>query len=296
MATNQEIEAVPPEPPKRLLGSGAVRGVLNAASGAIPFLGGFLAAAAGAWSEREQRKVNDFFEHWLRMVQAEMAEQAQTIVEIMARLDMKDEKIAERVASPEYQSLMRKAFRDWAGAESEDKRKFVRNILANAAADTTITSDDVVRLFLEWIRTYSELHFKVISVIYNHDGITRAGMWEAVGKGPVREDSSEADLFKLLIHDLSTGRIIRQHRETDYAGRFLRKAPQRRPVGMQAPTTTKSAFDDEEGYELTELGKQFVHYAMTDVPPKIEFKPEAPSAPIGVGASMATSSNGDGSK
>ena len=32
-----------------------------------------------------------------------------------------------------------------------------------------------------------------------------------------------------------------------------------------------SAFDEKEGYELTELGKQFVHYAMTDLPPKIEF-------------------------
>jgi hypothetical protein len=35
-----------------------------------------------------------------------------------------------------------------------------------------------------------------------------------------------------------------------------------------------SAFDDNESYELTQLGQQFVHYAMTDIPPKIEFKPE----------------------
>jgi len=34
----------------------------------------------------------------------------------------------------------------------------------------------------------------------------------------------------------------------------------------------KSAFDDGEQYELTALGEQFVHYAMTDLPPKIEFK------------------------
>jgi hypothetical protein len=33
----------------------------------------------------------------------------------------------------------------------------------------------------------------------------------------------------------------------------------------------KSAFDDEEQYELTALGEQFVHYAMTSLPPKIEF-------------------------
>jgi hypothetical protein len=32
----------------------------------------------------------------------------------------------------------------------------------------------------------------------------------------------------------------------------------------------KSAFDDEEPYELTELGKKFVHYVFTDIVPKIE--------------------------
>ena len=33
--------------------------------------------------------------------------------------------------------------------------------------------------------------------------------------------------------------------------------------------------DDAEGYDLTELGKQFVHYAMTELPPKIEFSDES---------------------
>jgi hypothetical protein len=37
------------------------------------------------------------------------------------------------------------------------------------------------------------------------------------------------------------------------------------------PKVMKSAFDEEEQYELTALGEQFVHYAMTDVPPKLEF-------------------------
>ena len=33
----------------------------------------------------------------------------------------------------------------------------------------------------------------------------------------------------------------------------------------------KSAFDDDKGYELTALGKQFVHYAMNDLPAKLEY-------------------------
>ncbi len=32
----------------------------------------------------------------------------------------------------------------------------------------------------------------------------------------------------------------------------------------------KSAFDDQEPYELTELGRQFVHYAMTEPAIRIE--------------------------
>lgn len=77
----------------------------------------------------------------------------------------------------------------------------------------------------------------------------------------------------MLFRDLSTGGIIRQHRETDYYGNFIQKTPERRTRGG-GPKPMVSAFDTEEGYELTELGKQFVHYAMTDLPPKISFESE----------------------
>ena len=33
----------------------------------------------------------------------------------------------------------------------------------------------------------------------------------------------------------------------------------------------KSAFDDEEQYQLTALGSQFVHYAMQEITAKLEF-------------------------
>lgn len=38
-----------------------------------------------------------------------------------------------------------------------------------------------------------------------------------------REDSAEADLFKLLIRDLSTGGVIRQERDVNQLGQFVRK-------------------------------------------------------------------------
>jgi hypothetical protein len=151
------------------------RGALQVAGGAIPFAGGVLSAIAGAWSEKDQEKVNRFFEHWLRMIKDEIIEKEKTVIEIMARLDLQDEKVTKRLESDEYQSLIRKTFREWAGAESQEKRNIIRNILANAAS-TDITSDDVIRLFLDWIKAYSEIHFKVIAAIYNTNGITRAGI------------------------------------------------------------------------------------------------------------------------
>jgi len=249
------------------------RGALQAIGGAVPFAGGVFSAIAGAWSEGEQEKVNRFFEHWVRMLQDEIKEKEETIIEIMARLDLQDEAISARVESKEYQSLVKKTFREWAGAESEGKRVFIRNILSNAAA-SQVSSVDVVRLYIDWINQYSEMHFQVIGAVYNSDGITRGAIWRKIGKGQVREDSADADLYKLLFRDLSTGGIIRQHRDVDRFGNFISKPTVRRPKGS-GPKPQISAFDENEGYDLTELGRQFVHYAMSELPTKIEFKSES---------------------
>ena len=96
----------------------------------------------------------------------------------------------------------------------------LRNLLANAAA-SGVSSDDVVRLFVDWLGAYSPFHFEVIAAIYNSNGITRGGIWDKVGRERVPEDSADADLFKLLIRDLSMGSIIRQHREKDYHGNYI---------------------------------------------------------------------------
>jgi hypothetical protein len=246
---------------------------LQVIGGLIPFAGGLFSAAAGAWSEAEQERVNRFFRHWLEMLQDELREKEKTILEIMARLDIHDDRTTRRLESEEYQSLLRKAFREWSAAESEEKRTYIRNILANAAA-STMTSDEVIRLFIDWLRMYSELHFKVIAVIFRHgtSGVSRGGVWNELGRLSVAENSADADLFKLLFRDLTTGGVMRQHRDVDYYGNFLPKTPQRRPRGS-GPKSLTSAFDEEDSYELTELGKQFVHYAMTDLPLKVEYRP-----------------------
>lgn len=275
--TDQNADNAAPEEPKDSSNKGmAIRAGMQAVGGAIPFAGGILSAIAGVWGEQEQKKAYEFLRAWIEMLEGEMREKQRVITEIITRVDLQNEEISKRVRSDEYQQLMRKAFRNWAGAESRQKQEYIRNVLSNAAA-ATLVSDDVVSLFIEWLQKYSEFHFAVIGAIYNHTGSTRADIWQRLGRQPVREDSAEADLFKLLIRDLSTGGVIRQERPTDYAGNFVKKSP---PKTRGTPSRTMtSAFDDEEVYVLTALGKQFVHYAMTELVQKIEYQDTAEESP-----------------
>jgi hypothetical protein len=233
--------------------------------GAIPFVGGAFSGAAGAWSEAEQEHFNKVFASWLKLQEDEIKEIALTIAEILSRLDLNDATVQARLESPEFLKLIKKAFRDWSAAESEEKRVLIRNLLTNAAVHK-ICSDDVVRMFIQWIDMYSEAHFAVIKWIYKNPGSTRMDIWNGVHGERVREDSAEADLFKLLIHDLSTGHVVRQHRAKDYYGNFIKETPRR---SSNPSRTMKSAFDDDKQYELTELGAQFVRYTMEGVMPRI---------------------------
>ena len=108
----------------------------------------------------------------------------------------------------------------------------------------------------------------VIKQIYRHPAITRAQIWDSINSQRPRDDSSEADLFRYLIRELSTGGVIRQERETDMDGRFLKR--ETRGQSHASPSRVmESAFENTKPYVLTELGKQFVHYVMEDVVPVI---------------------------
>lgn len=249
------------------------RASLNALSGAIPFVGGVLSAIASMWSEKEQEHANNILQQWLQMLEDELREKGKTISEIMVRLDLQDEETLKRVESPEYQALLKKSFRKWSSIDSESKRQKIRNILSNAAG-TQLVSDDVVSLFIDWIDQYTDFHFEVIGQVYQHAGITRGGIWRGLSKPEVAENTAEADLYKMLIRDLSMGGVIRQQRQTDYDGNFIKKAPSKTAPKGSGSRIMASAFDNKEQYELTELGKQFVHYAMNELAPRLSFSDE----------------------
>jgi hypothetical protein len=249
------------------LGPKAARLALSFIGGLIPIAGGAISGVASTWSEKESENFQKIVNTWLKLQEEEINEIGKTLFEVMIRLDLHDEKINERVKSQEYLGLVKKCFRDWSAAESEEKRVLIRNLLANSAA-SNLTTDGVIRLFIEWIDKYSESHFKVIKEIYKHSstGITRYDIWVNLHGKIEKEDSPEADLFKLIMHDLSVGHIARQFRPTDYYGNFL-KQPTRKST--RSSNTYTSAFENTKMYVLTELGNQFVHYTMNEIVPRL---------------------------
>jgi hypothetical protein len=237
-----------------------------AAFSAIPWIGGVIAASAALHAEKEQGQVNLLMYRWLEQHQTTFKRLEETVASMVGRMQEIGEQVDERLQDDGYLGLVKHGFRVWDEASSNEKRDFVRRTLTNAAG-TKLCSDDVVRLFLQWIEQYNELHFRVIRIVYRNPGITRAGTWQELHGGTVREDSAEADLFKLMIHDLSLGHVIRQERETTSDGQFLSR-PRSTRRGTRS-LVMKTAFDDETPYELTEVGNQFVHYAMDEVVPRL---------------------------
>ena len=237
-----------------------------AALGSIPWVGGFIAAAVSLKAEEPDIRQNNLQNHWLEEHAKKMGRLALSLNDIVQRFDNLGEQIDERIQSEEYLDVVRKAFRTWDHAHTDEKRRLVANLVANAAG-TRLSSDDVLRLFIDWLDRYHEAHFAVIREIYRNPGVTRYDIWMTLKGELVREDSADADLYRMLIRDLSTGGVIRQARDTTEDGQFLRK--QRRYPRRPASSTMESAFEETKPYVLTELGKQFVHYAMTEVVPRI---------------------------
>jgi hypothetical protein len=236
--------------------------------GSIPWVGGFLSAAADYKAEESTVRQDSLQTQWLEEHHGKLLSLKDTLQEIQRRFEALGAAIDQRIQSEEYLALVRKAFRAWDNADTAEKRRYAANLVTNAAG-TRVCSDDVLRLFLDWLELYHEAHFAVIREIFENPGSTRFDIWSELYRDTPREDSAEADLFKFLIRDLSTGGVIRQERDTNQLGQFVRKKPQRARRGL-APTTMESAFEDTKPYVLTELGKQFVHYTMNEVVTRID--------------------------
>lgn len=175
-----------------------------AALGSIPWVGGFPSAAAALKSDEANARTNSIQTKWLEEHSEKIRDLYTAFNEVIARFDSFGERVNERLESEEYLQLVRKAFRTWDRSDTGDKRRAVQNLISNAAG-TRVCSDDVVRLFIDWLTAYHEAHLAVVRFIYKNPGATRYDIWEGTYGPILREDSAEADLYRLLIRDLSTG-------------------------------------------------------------------------------------------
>ena len=211
-----------------------------AAIGSIPWIGGYLSTLASLSADAADVEVSELQTQWLGEHHEKLGELEGTLTEVDARFASLGDTIKDRIESEDYLGIVRKAFRVWDAADTKEKRRYISNLVTNAGG-TRVCSDDIVRMFVEWIERYHESHFAVVREIHQNPGSTRQDVWGALYDIEVSDNSPEADLFKLLFRDLSTGGIIRQERDVNQLGQFVRKRPAKAPKGYGA-RTMKSAF------------------------------------------------------
>src|SRR5664279_3267152 len=166
-----ELEKAEPSKRGRILEK-----VFLAALSVIPWVGGVLTAAETYRTDEGNVRLNKIQTQWLEEHQKKIALLAQTLQGIGMRLNSLGEEIDERIQSEEYLALVRKAFRIWDESDTEEKRRLLSNVLTNAAG-TRVCSDDVIRIFMDWIRMYSEVHFSIMRAVYKNPGSTRYDIW-----------------------------------------------------------------------------------------------------------------------
>ena len=251
---------------EKIIGSGWKKyaRVTMAALGILPWVGSLLGAAATLSSENDQEDTTKLLFLWIKEHEIKLKELGVTLNSIFGRFESFGERINQRIESEEYLGLVRKTFKKWDEAETLEKREMLRKLITNAGG-ITVVQDDWVRMFLDWIEQYHELHFSIIGQIHQNPNITRKAMWLNVKGSIPKDNSAEADMFKLLIDDLTRGRVIRQKREVNSQGQFYKK--QRREARQS--DFMESPFDDEDQYVLTELGTGFVQYVMNELTPQI---------------------------
>ena len=239
--------------------------VAMAALSAIPWVGSIIGAAATLSSENEQGQTNKLLFFWVKEHEIKLKKLGETLKSMFERFESFGSAINDRIRSEEYLILVRKTFKIWDSAETFEKKEMLKKLITNTAG-VSISQDDLVRMFLEWIDKYHEFHFAVIREVYKEPGITRFEIWDKIRGALPRDDSAEAHLFKLLVSDLSLGEVIHQSKDVDSSGNYLKRKPQKKNPRQ----TLQSAFEDTKPYVLTPLGAEFVHYVMNDLAPQLD--------------------------
>lgn len=102
----------------------------------MAFRGLALGALGSITGELDQAKTNNLLKLWLEEHREKAKELAGALHQIVTRLDSFGDEIQERVESSEYLTLVRRTFRAWDQAETQEKRRMLVKLLTNAGAAT----------------------------------------------------------------------------------------------------------------------------------------------------------------
>jgi hypothetical protein len=111
-----EIQKTEPGPRKR-----AFHAFVLAALGSIPWVGGFLSAVATFKFDESEVKGDSLRTQWLEEHHKKLLVLRTTLEGITEQFERLGETIDERLESEEYLTVVRRAFRAWDQADTEDK-------------------------------------------------------------------------------------------------------------------------------------------------------------------------------
>lgn len=221
--------------------------IAKAALSSIPWVGGFLSTAANLRRIEARMQVNQLHRQWLEEHRVKMNRLGQTLLAIMQRLETFGEEANTRLESDIFLEVVRQGFRLWDQADNEEKRQLITRLLINAGV-ASVEAFERIRLYQDWIARYHAAHFGLIRVIHQRLGHTL----EKPEKEPAAMQNGNLNAAvewqALLLRDLEAGGVIRQQKTTE----------------------AHSASMTAEDFELTALGRQFVHLTMNELVPRVD--------------------------
>ena len=117
--------------------SGKYARVLLAALSGLPWVGILLSMASTYTSETEAEQQSELHRLWIQEHEGKLQHLGETLTEIMGRFDDFGDELQERIQSEEYLGLVRRAFRSWDQADTQQKREFVKRLLATPEAPSS---------------------------------------------------------------------------------------------------------------------------------------------------------------
>jgi hypothetical protein len=121
-----------------------------AALGSIPWVGGFIGAAATYMAELHETKGDTLHGQWLEEHARKIAMLVRSLQDIERHFESLDGQVDARIQSDGYLALVRRAFRVWDRADSDEKRDAGGTVIR--AGHRQLPLAEILRLIAHWPR------------------------------------------------------------------------------------------------------------------------------------------------